>query len=125
MSNNTRELGMKVHYLEIVASDADAVCAAYAAAHNIKFGSADPLLGGARTAPLPGGGSIGVRGPLRDTEEPIVRPYWLVDDIEAALDAASKQGLSLRILRWRFRERVRSRSISREMWTTGCGNCDG
>ena len=92
MSNNTRELGMKVHYLEIVASDADAVCAAYAAAHNIKFGSADPLLGGARTAPLPGGGSIGVRGPLRDTEEPIVRPYWLVDDIEAALDAASKQG---------------------------------
>ena len=44
---------MKVHYLEIVASDVDAVCAA-------KFGSADPLLGGARTAPLPDGGSIGV-----------------------------------------------------------------
>ena len=41
---------------------------------------------------LPDGGSIGVRGPLRDTEEPVVRPYWLVDDIEAALDAASKQG---------------------------------
>jgi predicted enzyme related to lactoylglutathione lyase len=83
---------MKVHYLEIVASDVDAVCAAYEAAHGIKFGSADPLLGGARTAPLPDGGSIGVRGPLRDTEEPVVRPYWLVDDIEAALDAASKQG---------------------------------
>jgi predicted enzyme related to lactoylglutathione lyase len=47
---------------------------------------------GARTASLPGGGSIGVRGPLRDTEEPVVRPYWLVDDIEAALDAATKQG---------------------------------
>jgi hypothetical protein len=76
---------MKVHYLEIVASDVDAVCAAYEAAHDIKFGSADPLLGGARTAPLPDGGSIGVRGPLRDTEEPVVRPYWLVDDIEAAL----------------------------------------
>jgi predicted enzyme related to lactoylglutathione lyase len=83
---------MKVHYLEIVASDVDAVCAAYQAAHGLKFGSAEPLLGGARTAPLPDGGSIGVRGPLRDTEEPIVRPYWLVDDIEAALDAASKQG---------------------------------
>jgi uncharacterized protein len=83
---------MKVHYLEIVASDVDAVCAAYEAAHGIKFGSADPLLGDARTAPLPDGGSIGVRGPLRDTEEPIVRPYWLVDDIEAALDAATKQG---------------------------------
>ena len=83
---------MKVHYLEIVASDIEAVCAAYAAAHDITFGSPDPLLGGARTGRLPDGGSIGVRGPLRDTEEPIVRPYWLVDDIEAALAAASKQG---------------------------------
>jgi len=83
---------MKVHYLEIVTSDVDAVCAAYEAVHGIKFGSADPLLGGARTAPLPDGGSIGVRGPLRDTEEPVVRPYWLVDDIDAALDVASKQG---------------------------------
>ncbi len=84
---------MKLHYLEIVAVDVDAVCAAYEAAHGIEFGSADPMLGGARTAPLPDGGSIGVRGPLRDTEEPIVRPYWLVDDIEAALDAATKQGV--------------------------------
>jgi uncharacterized protein len=83
---------MKVHYLEIVASDVDAVCAAYEAAHGIKFGLADPLLGGARTAPLPDGGSIGVRGPLRDTEQPIVRPYWLVDDIESAVKAASKHG---------------------------------
>jgi predicted enzyme related to lactoylglutathione lyase len=83
---------MKLHYLEIVASDVDAVCAAYETAHGVKFGSADPLLGGARTAPLPDGGSIGVRGPLRDTEEPVVRPYWLVDDIEAALNAASKHG---------------------------------
>jgi uncharacterized protein len=33
-----------------------------------------------------------VRGPLRDTEQPIVRPYWLVDDIAAALNAASRQG---------------------------------
>jgi uncharacterized protein len=83
---------MKVHYLEIVTSHADAVCAAYEAAHGIKFGAADPHLGGARTASLPDGGSIGVRGPLRDTEEPVVRPYWLVDDIQAALDAAMKQG---------------------------------
>jgi predicted enzyme related to lactoylglutathione lyase len=83
---------MKVHYLEIVASDVDAVCAAYEAAHGITFGSADLLLGGARTAPLPDGGSIGVRRPLRDTEEPVVRPYWLVDDIDAALAAAAKQG---------------------------------
>jgi predicted enzyme related to lactoylglutathione lyase len=83
---------MKIHYLEIVASDVDTVCAGYEAAHGITFGPADPMLGGARTAALPDGGSIGVRSPLRDTESPIVRPYWLVDDIEVALDAASKQG---------------------------------
>ena len=83
---------MKIHYLEIVASDVDAVCAAYEAALGINFGPPDPLLGGARTAPLPEGDSIGVRGPLRDTEKPIVRPYWFVDDIKAALNAASKQG---------------------------------
>jgi predicted enzyme related to lactoylglutathione lyase len=83
---------MKLHYLEIVTSDVIAVCTAIEVAHGIKFGTADPLLGGARTAPLPDGGSIGVRGPLRDTEEPVVRPYWLVDNIEAALEAASKQG---------------------------------
>ena len=35
-----------------------------------------------RTGPLP----------VRDTEQPVVRPYWLVDDIKAALDAASEQG---------------------------------
>jgi predicted enzyme related to lactoylglutathione lyase len=86
---------MKVHYLEIVASDVDAVCAAYEAAHGIKFGSANPALGGARTAPLTDGGYIGVRAPLRDTEEPAVRPYWLVDDIEVALDAALKRGALL------------------------------
>ena len=84
--------GMKVQYLEIVASDIDAVCAAYEAAHEVEFGPPDPLLGGARTATLPDGSVVGVRGPLRDTEEPIVRPYWLVDDIEAALDAAVGQG---------------------------------
>ena len=83
---------MKIHYLEIVASDVEAVCAAYKAALGIEFGLSDPLLGGARTAPLPDGSIVGVRGPLRDTEEPVVRPYWLVDDIEAALAAASKQG---------------------------------
>jgi predicted enzyme related to lactoylglutathione lyase len=83
---------MKVHYLEIVASNVEAVCAAYEVAHGVQFGAADPLLGNARTAKLADGGTVGVRGPLRDTEEPVVRPYWLVEDIEAALAAATKQG---------------------------------
>jgi hypothetical protein len=29
---------------------------------------------------------------LRATEEPVVRPYWLVDDIEAAVAAAAEAG---------------------------------
>jgi len=83
---------MKIHYLEIVSEDVDAVCAAYEAAHEIKFGSPDPLLGKARTAILPDGATVGVRGSMSDTEQPVVRPYWLVDDIDAALEAAIGKG---------------------------------
>jgi hypothetical protein len=75
---------MKVHYLEIVASDVDAVCAAYEAAHGITFASAS-------------------------------KQRWMRHPSRA---------LSLRTLRWRFQERVRSRSTSREMWITACGNYD-
>ena len=35
---------------------------------------------------------MGVRAPLRETEEPVVRPYWLVDDIEAAVAAVVQAG---------------------------------
>ncbi|MBK7779507.1 MAG: hydroxylase [Ardenticatenia bacterium] len=83
---------MKIQYLEIVTREVDAVCAAYAAAHKVQFGEADAGHGNARTAPLAGGGLVGVRAPLRDTEEPVVRPYWLVDDIDAAVAAAVQAG---------------------------------
>lgn len=83
---------MQVYYLEVVTEDVDAVCAAYAAANGVNFGMADAGLGNARTAALRGGGLVGVRAPLRETEEPIVRPYWLVRDIEAALEAAVRAG---------------------------------
>jgi predicted enzyme related to lactoylglutathione lyase len=83
---------MQIHYLEIVTKEVDAVCAAYAAAHEVQFGTPDTGLGNARTAALPGGGLLGVRAPLRETEEPVVRPYWLVDDIEAAVAAAVEAG---------------------------------
>jgi uncharacterized protein len=83
---------MQIYYLEIVTKEVDAVCAAYAAANGVQFGKPDAGLGNARTAPLSGGGLVGVRAPLRANEEPIVRPYWLVDDIEAAVAAAVKAG---------------------------------
>ena len=83
---------MKIQYLEIVTKEVDVVCAAYSSAHNLQFGDPDVGLGNARTATLAGGGLVGVRAPLRATEEPVVRPYWLVDDIVAAVDAAVQAG---------------------------------
>jgi len=83
---------MTIHYLEIVTQDVAQVCAAYAAAHHLEFSAPVAELGMARTAPLAGGGVVGVRAPLSDTEAPVVRPYVLVDDIEAALAAVVEAG---------------------------------
>ena len=83
---------MQIQYLEIVTKDVDAVCAAYAGMNGMQFGKPDAGLGNARTAALPGGGLVGVRAPLRETEEPVVRPYWLVEDIEAAVAAVVEAG---------------------------------
>ena len=83
---------MRIHYLEIVTEGVDAVCAAYVAANGLAFGDPDAGLGGARTAALPGGGMVGVRPPMHETEEPVVRPYWLVEDIQEAYGAALEAG---------------------------------
>ena len=89
---NRGEHDMRVHYLEIVTKDVDAVCAVYAAANGLRFGEPDAGLGNARTADLPRGGMVGVRAPMHESEQPVVRPYWLVDDIESALAAAVEAG---------------------------------
>tara|TARA_R110002073_G_scaffold335810_2_gene529029 strand:- start:36357 stop:36599 length:243 start_codon:yes stop_codon:yes gene_type:complete len=52
-------------------------------------------LGNARTAALPHGGKIGVRAPMRETEEPVVRPYVLVDDIAASVKTAETCGAQI------------------------------
>ncbi|MEO1007391.1 MAG: hydroxylase [Planctomycetota bacterium] len=88
---------MAVHYLEIVTPAVDETCTALAQAHGIQFGEPNPMLGSARTAGLKDGGRIGVRAPLRATEEPVVRPYVLVDDIEAAVKAAKAAGAEVAI----------------------------
>lgn len=86
------EIAMQIYYLEIVTKNVDAVCAVYAAANGVAFGEADAALGNARTAALSGGGLVGVRAPLRESEEPVIRPYWLVDNIESAVAAAADAG---------------------------------
>ena len=84
---------MRVRYLEIVTNEVEAVCASYAALHGVTFCDGDAALGGARTASMEGGALVGVRAPLHETEEPVVRPYMLVDDVEeAARDTVAKGG---------------------------------
>jgi predicted enzyme related to lactoylglutathione lyase len=86
------EKSMQLYYLEVVTKDVDAVCAAYSAASGVTFGKPDARFGGERRAPLAGGWMIGVRAPMRETEAPVVRPYWLVKDIKAAVAAVKKAG---------------------------------
>jgi predicted enzyme related to lactoylglutathione lyase len=81
-----------VHYLEIVTPEVDATSEALESILGVSFGEPIPELGHSRTAPLKSGGRIGVRAPMRETEEPVVRPYLLVEDIEAAVDAAQAAG---------------------------------
>ncbi len=87
-----QEGAMQVQYLEIVTPDVDATCATYARLHGVSFSEPQAGLGNARTAPLPGGGLIGVRAPMSEAEEPVVRPYVLVEDIDAAAKAAQEAG---------------------------------
>lgn len=86
---------MQIQYLEIVTPDVDAVCAAYSAASGASFGEPVAGLGNARTAPLAGGGMVGVRAPMHESETPVVRPYWLVQDIAAAVAAAVDGGAEI------------------------------
>jgi predicted enzyme related to lactoylglutathione lyase len=83
---------MQIQYLELVTPDVDALCAQYSKVYGVAFSDPDPNLGGARTTKLRGGGTLGIRGPLRDTETPVVRPYMLVDDIAAAVGKAEESG---------------------------------
>jgi len=48
---------MKVHYLEIVSRDMDAVCKAYELAHSVSFSEPDEYLGGAK---IPGKGKFAI-----------------------------------------------------------------
>ncbi|MEM7393359.1 MAG: hydroxylase [Verrucomicrobiota bacterium] len=86
---------MNIQYLEIVTPEVDPVCETYARLHDTTFAESDPNLGGARTAKLANGGLVGVRAPLRDTETPVVRTYYLVKDIEQAVKTAAEAGAEI------------------------------
>jgi predicted enzyme related to lactoylglutathione lyase len=83
---------MRIHYLEIVCRDVGAQCAALGRVHGLTFGPSVADLGQARTAEIPGGSLIGVRAPLAEHEQPIVRTYVEVEDIARAVQDAEAAG---------------------------------
>ena len=91
----TSEPSMRVQYLEVVTPEVEATCDALAQMHGVSFGEPVAAFGNARTAALVGGGRIGVRGPMRSDENPVVRPYLLVEDIDGAVDAAREAGAQI------------------------------
>lgn len=89
---------VQVYYLEIVTQDVDATCAALAEIHGVEFSEPEALLGNARTAPMANGELFSVRAPMHEQEEPVVRPYLLVDDIEAAVKKAQEHGVQFAMM---------------------------
>lgn len=83
---------MRVHYLEIVCRDVAAQCSALEKIHGLSFGPPIAEFGQARTAKAQDGRIIGVRAPLADHEQPIVRTYLEVEDIAKALKEAESAG---------------------------------
>lgn len=86
-----------LYYLEFVTPDVETTCALLAEQHGVTFGEPDAPLGGARTAPMLGGGLLGVRAPMHAAEEPTVRPYRIVEDIQVATDTAVAAGGKLMV----------------------------
>jgi predicted enzyme related to lactoylglutathione lyase len=85
-------LSMHIHYLEIVCHDVAAQVAALERVHGLSFGPAVADLGQARVAEAPDGSLIGVRAPLAQHEQPIIRTYLAVEDIARAVEEAEAAG---------------------------------
>jgi predicted enzyme related to lactoylglutathione lyase len=94
---SSKETAAQVHYLEIVTPEVDAMCGTLEKLHGVSFSDPAAELGNARTAALEGGGRIAVRAPMREDEEPVVRPYVLVEDIESAVEEARAAGAEIAI----------------------------
>jgi predicted enzyme related to lactoylglutathione lyase len=89
------EMTVQLHYLEIVSNDVDALAGLYRSLHGLSFGSPDPDLGQARVATRVDGTLVGIRKPLAAHEQPIIRTYLRVDDIQQAVRKAEKVGATI------------------------------
>lgn len=83
---------MVVHYLEIVSNDVDTLTGLYQRLYGLSFGPPDADLGQARVATRPDGTLVGIRAPLAAHEQPIMRTYLMVEDIEQAVKKAEEHG---------------------------------
>jgi len=90
--NQFHDCAMAVHYLEIVSSDVDSQIALYERVHGLSFGPPQPDLGQARVATGGDGTLVGIRRPLAAHEQPIMRTYLEVEDIQQAVKTAEGAG---------------------------------
>jgi predicted enzyme related to lactoylglutathione lyase len=86
---------MAVHYLEIVSNDVDILTGLYQRMYGLSFSSPDPDLGQARVATRADGTLVGIRKPLAAHEQPIVRTYLAVEDIQQAVKKAEENGATI------------------------------
>jgi predicted enzyme related to lactoylglutathione lyase len=81
-----------IHYLEIVTPDVEVARHLYSTAFGWRFEPAVPELGNAVVATLPGGSLCGIRAPLHVEEEPVVRTYIRVANLEHATREVERLG---------------------------------
>jgi predicted enzyme related to lactoylglutathione lyase len=89
------EFKMAVHYLEIVTDDVDTLVGLYRQVYGLSFGPPDPDLGQARVATQSDGTVVGIRKPLAAHEQPMMRTYLEVKDIQQATKKAEESGAAI------------------------------
>jgi predicted enzyme related to lactoylglutathione lyase len=93
--NKEGNFKMAVHYVEIVSNDVDTLTALYQRMHGLSFGPPDPDLGQAHVATRADGTLVGIRRPLAAHEQPIIRTYLAVEDIQQAVKRAEDSGATI------------------------------
>ena len=73
----------------------DTLTGLYERLHGLSFGSPDPGLGQARVATGADGRLVGIRKPLATHEQPIMRTYLAVEDIQQAVKKAEEHGATV------------------------------
>ncbi|MEM9443951.1 MAG: hypothetical protein AAGA18_01240 [Verrucomicrobiota bacterium] len=82
----------KAHYVEFVSASVEKQCNILEQVHGVSFGTEVEDLGRAKIAKTGDGTFIGVRAPLAEHEQPIVRVYFAVEDITKAVKEAEAAG---------------------------------